>query len=112
MYLLITNKSLINKAEIETERLLLQKFCGRRQSKSTQKLPERKKIPLIHNQVSSYAAVLSQNISQTPIQAMIYSPPSYKTPVSISLPLIQQTSIEPDPLPNHRTVTCKPKLLP
>ena len=49
-----------------------------------QQFTRKKKGPLIHNQVSSYAAALSQNTSQTPPQSMIYSPPSYKRPVSIS----------------------------
>ena len=41
MYLLITNKSVINKAQQEADNLLI-KFCGRRQSNSTQNLPEKK----------------------------------------------------------------------
>ena len=48
MYLLITNKSVIKKAQKEAENLLI-KFCGRIQSNSNQALPERKEIPLIHN---------------------------------------------------------------
>ena len=83
MYLLVTNKSVINKAQNEADNLL-QKFCGQRQALPNDKIPERKKRPLIHNQVSSYAAALSQNTSQTPSQSMIYSPPSYKRPISIS----------------------------
>ena len=83
MYLLITNKSVINKAQKEADNLLI-KFCGYRQSNSNQTLPERKKRPLIHNQVSSYTATLSKNTSQTLPQAMLYSPPSYKRPVSIT----------------------------
>ena len=83
MYLLVTNKSVINKAQNEAD-TLLQKFCGQRQSIPKRNLPVRKKRPLIHNQVSSYAAALSQNTSQTPSQSMIYSPPSYKHPISIS----------------------------
>ena len=58
MYLSITNKSVINKGKIEADNSLL-KLCGWRQSKYTQELPERKKIPLMHNQVSSYTAELS-----------------------------------------------------
>ena len=42
MYLLITNKSVINKAQQEADNLLI-KFCGRRQSNSTQNLPEKKR---------------------------------------------------------------------
>ena len=83
MYLLITNKSVVNKAQNEADKLL-HKFCGKRQSTTNKTLPERKKRPLIHNQVSSYIAALSKNTSQTPTQSMIYSPPSYKRPVSIS----------------------------
>lgn len=40
MYLLITSKSVINKAQKEADNLLL-KYCGCRQSISTQELPER-----------------------------------------------------------------------
>ena len=83
MYLLVTNKSVLNKAQNEVDNLL-QTFCGKRQATTKNNLTERKKRPLIHNQVSSYAAALSQNTSQTPLQSMIYSPPSYKRPVSIS----------------------------
>ena len=83
IYLLITNKNFLNKAQNEAGNLL-QIFCGKRQATNNKYLPERKKHPLIHNQVSSYAAALSQNTSQTPPQSMIYSPPSYKRPVSIS----------------------------
>ena len=83
MYLLITNKSVLNKAQNEADNLL-QTFCGKRQATHNNNLPERKKRPLIHNQVSSFTAALSQNTSQTPPQSMIYSPPSYKRPVSIS----------------------------
>jgi len=48
MYLLITNNSVINKAQKEADNILL-KFCEHRQLNSTQDLPERKKLPLIHN---------------------------------------------------------------
>ena len=58
MYLLITNKIVINKAQNEADILLL-KYYGHRQSTLKNNLPERKKCPLIHNQVSSYAAELS-----------------------------------------------------
>ena len=61
MYLLVTNKSVINKAQNEADNLL-QKFCGQLQSTPNKNLPK-KKHPLIHNQVSSYAAALSQNTS-------------------------------------------------
>ena len=93
MYLLITNKSVINKAQKEADNLLL-KFCASRQSNSNQPLPERKKRPLIHNQMSSYIATLSRNISQTPPNAMLYSPPSYKRPVSITF--------TPDPISKNK----------
>ena len=83
MYLLITDKSVISKAQNEVDSLLL-KFCGHCQTIPNKHLPERKKRPLINNQVSSYAAALSQNTFQTPAQSMILSPPSYKRPVSIS----------------------------
>ena len=83
MYLLVTNKSVINKAQNEAD-TLLQKFCGQRQSTPNKNLTERKKSLLIHNQVSSYAAALPQNTSQTLSQSIIYSPPSYKRPISIS----------------------------
>ena len=62
MYLLVTNKSVINKAQNESDNLL-QKFCGQRQSTQNKNLPERKKRLLIHNQDSSYAAALPQNTS-------------------------------------------------
>ena len=62
MYLLVTNKSVMNKAQNEADNLL-QTFCSQRQSTPNKNLPERKKRPLIHNQVSSYAAALSQNTS-------------------------------------------------
>ena len=83
MYLLVTNKSVINKAQNEADNLL-QKFCGQRQSTPNKNLTERKKSLLIHNQVSSYAAALPQSTSQTLSQSIIYSPPSYKRPISIS----------------------------
>ena len=84
MYLLVTNKSFINKAQNEADNLL-QIFCGKRQATTNKNLPEREKRPLIHNQVSSYTAVLSQNTSHTPSQSMIYySSLSYKRLVSIS----------------------------
>ena len=75
MYLLIINKSVITKAQKEADNLLI-KFYGRRQNTPNQAPPERKKRPLIHNQVSSYAAKLSKNTSPTPPRAMLYSPPS------------------------------------
>ena len=53
MYLLITNKSVINKAQNEADYLLLN-ICGRCRSTYNKDLPERKKCPLIRNQVSSY----------------------------------------------------------
>ena len=83
MYLLVTNKNVLNKAQNEADNLL-QTICGKRQATTNKNLPERKKRPLLHNQVFSYAAALSQNTSQTPPQSMIYSPPFYKRPVSIS----------------------------
>ena len=83
MYLLLTNKSVLAKAQKEADNLLI-KFCGKRQSKTNQAHPERKKRPLLHNQVSTWAAKLSKNTSETPPQAMIQSPPSYKRPVSIT----------------------------
>ena len=60
MYLLVTNKSVLNKTQNEADNLL-QAFCGKRQATTNKNLPERKKRPLIYNQVSSYATVLSQN---------------------------------------------------
>ena len=42
MYLLITNKSVINKAQKVADNLLI-KFCGYRQSNPNQALPERNK---------------------------------------------------------------------
>ena len=62
MYLLIINKGIINKAQDEADNLL-QKICGQCQSIPNKNLLERKKRPLIHNQVSSYATALSQNTS-------------------------------------------------
>ena len=62
MYLLITNKSVIDKAQKEADNLVI-KFCERRQSILTQNFPERKKHPLIKNQVSSYITALSLNTS-------------------------------------------------
>ena len=82
MYLLITNKSVVNKAQKEADNLLL-KLYGRRQSNPTKDLSERKKRPPINNQVPSYAAILSQNTVYPSPQSMIYSPPSYKISVSI-----------------------------
>ena len=82
MYLFVTNKTVLHKAQNQADNLL-QIFCGKRQATTNTNLPERKKSPLIHTQVSSYAVALSQNTSQTPPQSMIYSPPSYKIPVSI-----------------------------
>ena len=99
MYLLIKNKSVITKAQKEADNLLI-KFCGRRQNTLNQAPPERKKRPLVHNQVSSYAATLSKNTSPTPPQAMLYSPPSYKRPVSITF--------TPDPISNTKAWTIPP----
>ena len=50
MYLLITNKSVINKAQNKVDNFLL-KFCEHRQPTSNKDLLERKKRPLIHNKV-------------------------------------------------------------
>ena len=75
MYLLIINKTVITKGQKEADNLLI-KFCGRRQNTPNQAPPERKKRPLIHNQVSSYAATLSKNTSPTPPRVMLYSPQS------------------------------------
>ena len=83
MYLLITNKSVFNKTQNEADNLL-QNFVANVKQQLTTTYQKEKKRPLIHNQVSSYVAALSQNTSQTPTQSMIYSPPSYKRPVSIS----------------------------
>ena len=83
MYLLVTNISVLNKAQNEADNLL-QLFCGKRQSTPNKNLPKRKKRPLIHNQVSSYAVALSQNASKTPPQSMICFPLYYKRPVFIS----------------------------
>ena len=58
-YLLVTNKSVLNKTQNEVDNLL-QIFCGKRQVTPNKHLPERQKRSLMHNQVSSYAAVLSQ----------------------------------------------------
>ena len=99
MYLLIKNKSVITKAQKEADNLLI-KFCGRRQNTLNQAPPERKKHPLIHNQVSSYAAKLSQNTSPTPFQAILYSPPSYKRPVSITF--------TPNPISNNKAWAISP----
>ena len=82
MYLLVTNKSALNKAQNKAD-TLLQKIYGKRQATPNKNLLERKKRPLIHNQVSSYAVALSQNTSKTPPRSMIYSPPSFKRLVSI-----------------------------
>ena len=65
MYLLITNKGVINKVQNEADNLLI-KLCEHRQSISKKNLPKRKKRSLIHDQVSSYATVLFQNTSLTP----------------------------------------------
>ena len=62
MYLFVTNKSVLNKVQNEADNLL-QKFCGKRQATTNKSLPERRKRPLIHNQLSCYAAALSQNTS-------------------------------------------------
>ena len=62
MYLFITNRSVINKAQKEADNLLI-KFCACRQSNSNQALPQRKRRPLIHTQMSSYTATLSKNTS-------------------------------------------------
>ena len=43
MYLLITNKSVINKAQNEADNLL-QKVCGKRQAINNNNLPERKNV--------------------------------------------------------------------
>ena len=83
MYLLVTNKNVLNKAQTEADNLL-QTFCGKRQATTNKNVSETKTRSLIHCQVSSYAASLSQNTSQTPSQSMIYYPPSYKGQVSIS----------------------------
>ena len=83
MYLFVTNKTVLHKVQNQADNLL-QFFCGKRQATTNTNLPERKKHPLIQNDVSSYATSLSQNTSQTHPQSMIYSPPSYKRPVSIS----------------------------
>ena len=64
MYLLITNKGVINKVQNEADNLLI-KLCEHRQSISKKNLPKRKKRSLIHDQVSSYATVLFQNTSPT-----------------------------------------------
>ena len=62
MYSLVTNKSVLNKAQNEADNLL-QKFCGKRQATTKTNLSERKKRRLIHNQFSSYTTSLSQNTS-------------------------------------------------
>ena len=88
MYLLITNKSVINKSQKETDNLLT-KFCACRQNNPNQALPERKKRPLIHNQMSSYAATLSKNTSQTPLmQCYILIHPTKDQFLSPSLPIL------------------------
>ena len=99
IYLLITNNSVIYKTQKEVDNLLIN-FCGSRPSNSNQALPERNKRPLIHNQVSSYAATLSKNTSQTPPQKNLYSPPSHKRPVSITF--------TPDPIPTNKTWAIPP----
>ena len=58
MYLSVTNKSVLNKVQ-NVANNLLQKCCGKLQATTYTNLPERKKRPLIHNQVSSYATALS-----------------------------------------------------
>ena len=108
MYLLVTNKSVLNKTQNEGDNYL-QFFCGKRQATTNNNLPERKKRPLIHNQVSSYTAALSQNTSQTPPQSMIYYPPSYKRPVSISFTPGPTNINKPRTLP---TSNSPPTLLP
>ena len=62
MHLLVTNTSVLNKAQNKADNLL-QNVCGKRQATINKNLLERKKRSLIHNQVSSYAATLSQNTS-------------------------------------------------
>ena len=103
MYLLITNKNVITKAQKEADNLLV-KFCGNRQNNPNQAQPERKQRPLINNQVSSYAETLSRNTSSTPPQAMIYSPPSYKRPVLITF--------TPDSISNNEAWTSSPSPFP
>ena len=83
IYLLVTNTNILNKAQNKADNLL-QNVCGKRQATINKNLLERKKRPLIHNQVSSYAAVLSQKTSQNSPKSMIYYNPSYKRPVFIS----------------------------
>ena len=99
MYLLITNKSVITKTQNEADNLLI-KFCRHRQNTPNQAPPEKKKHPQLHNQVSSYTTRLSKNTSPTPTQAMLYSPPSYKRPVSITF--------TPDPISNNKAWTIPP----
>ena len=48
MFLLVMNKSILNKAQNEADNLL-QTICGKRQATTNKNLPERKKLPLIHN---------------------------------------------------------------
>ena len=87
MYLLITNKSVINKARKEADNLLI-KFCRRRQSNSYQPLLERKKRPLIHNNVSSYVATLSKNTSQLPLKQCYILPHPTKDQFPLPSPLV------------------------
>ena len=65
MCLLVTNKSVLDKAQNEVDNLL-QKLCGKCQATTNTNLLERKKRQLIQNQVSFYAASLYQNTSQAP----------------------------------------------
>ena len=103
IYLLITNKSVINKAQKEADNLVIF-FFGRRQSNLTQNLSEKKKHPLINNQVSSYTSALSLNMSQIPTQSMLYSPSSYKRSISISF--------TPDPTSLNNSWTLLPSQFP
>ena len=61
MYLLITNKSVLNKAQMKLTIYYKNVVANiKHQATNNKKLPERKKRPLIHNQVSLYAAAISQ----------------------------------------------------
>ena len=105
MYLLVTKKSVLNKAQNEADNLL-QHFCGKRQATTNTNIPERKKRPLIHNQVSSYTVALSQHTSHTPPQSMIYSLPSHKD--QYPFPLLQNQQIN---LGNYPHLTFLPHLI-
>ena len=100
MYLLITNKSVINEAQKEADNLLI-KFCGYRQSNSNQTLPKRKKR---HNQVSSYVATLSKNTSQLPLKQCYILPHPTKDQFPLPSPLSLSTRTNHWPYLHHPSI--------